>query len=287
MNQSALPGAKLILAFTLFSWSTALAQEDPVENSSKLEVKGGVLDPTAVRFIPPPPPKPMPFVPVEEQSVVQKPTHTITLVRGEPSTLPDIPPPPERVERLETLPLTPHRPNFVLGLSVTIYDRQLSHLKWHDPETKEEFEAWCGWDWGLVGPMQEIENERIAYHLFYSPWYVDTTKLDALGRRQVIPEHPAVGIDQFVITVGNADAPAGKPFIEAVQRYCTANRHQLEQLRVARDQYRADAEAWKAANPTRPRNHTIALRPHRGSRYLQDRVPVAEESENSTEEESR
>ena len=108
--------------------------------SDRLEVVSGPLDPTAVRFTPPPPPKPLPAIPVEASAVIRKPTHTITLIRGAPSTLPDIPPPPPPVERPANFALPPQHPSFIVGFSVTIYDRSLSHVKWHDPQTKEQLE---------------------------------------------------------------------------------------------------------------------------------------------------
>lgn len=260
---------------------------DPAPAPGPLEVVGTTPNPAAIRFTPPPPPKPAPQVVPEAVSVLRKPTHTITFLRGEPSTLPDIPPPPERIGQPATDPVPPRRPDFLLGLSVSVYDGALSHLKWRDPQTKEELEAWCGWDWGLLAPMQTVSNDRVVYTLFFSPWNVDTARRDASGRRQPVPDHPPVGANEFVLTVGNADAPSGKPLLEAVRLHCVANRPELEQLRAARDQYRADAEAWKKANPTRPRSHTIALRPHRGSRYLIDRTPAGETGETATGEDAR
>lgn len=90
-----------------------------------------------------------------------------------------------------------------------------------------------------------------------------------------------------MLVEGAADAPTGSAFLEAIQRYCIANKPQLEAMRAARDQYRADAEAWRKANPPKPQNHTIILRPHRGSRYLKDAAPAASSTEPSTEEDAR
>ena len=46
-------------------------------------------------FVPPPPPKEVPPMRVDAATTRQLPTHQITVLRGEASTLPDIPPPPE------------------------------------------------------------------------------------------------------------------------------------------------------------------------------------------------
>ena len=168
---------------------------------------------------------------------------------------------------------------------MTVYDGELSHLHWRDPQTKEELEAWCGWDWGLIAPMQELSSDQVAYNLlFYSAHNVDTSQRDSRGSRQTVPDHPSVAVDEFVITEGKADSPSGKGFLEAVQRYCVVNRAGLERMRTAREQYRAEAEAWKKANPEKPRDYTIVLRPHRGSRYLKGRAPAVSTPETSTEE---
>ncbi len=217
--------------------------------------------------------------------MIQKPTHTITLVRGAPSTLPDIPPPPPPVERPATFTFPPQHPSFIVGFSVTIYDGWLSHVEWRDPQTKEQFEAWCGWDWNLLAPMQEVSCNRVTYHLFFSPWNIDTTQVHPVFGQRTVPEHPEVAADQFVLVEGTAvESDAGSPLLEAIQRYCVANRSGLEAMRAAREQYRLDAEAWKKANPEKPRDYTIVLRPHRGSRYLKGREPVADTEKTSTEE---
>ena len=264
------------------------AEDQPAAGmTDRLEVVSGPLDPTAVRFTPPPPPKPLPEIPVEASVVVRKPTHSITQIRGAPSTLPDIPPPSPPPEQPANFSFPPRRPNFILGLSVTIYDRSLSHVKWQDPQTKERFEAWCGWDWNLLAPMQDVACNRVLYHLFFAPWIIDTSKAGRLWGRRVVPEHPKVEADQFVLVEGAADAATGTPLLEAVQRYCIANKPHLEAMRAARDQYRADAEAWRKAHPPQPQNHTIVLRPHRGSRYLKDVAPAAGSAESPTEEGTR
>jgi hypothetical protein len=254
--------------------------------SDRLEVVPGPLDPTAVRFTPPPQ-KPLPEIPVEASVVIQKPTHSITLVRGAPSTLPDIPPPSAPVEQPAFDSFPPQAPCFLLGLSVTIYDRALSQVKWQDPQTNESFEAWCGWDWNLLAPMQEVSCDKVTYHLFFSPWEIDTSKVHPALGRQAVPEHPKLDANQFVLVGGAAEAATGTLLLAAIQRYVVANQPQLAAMRAARDQYRADAEAWRKAHPAKPQNHTIVLRPHRGSRYLKDVAPAASGTKTSTKQGAR
>jgi hypothetical protein len=239
------------------------------ESADKLVVRSGTIDPSAIRFVPPAPPEPLPPVPIQKVTAVHRPTHTITVVRGTPSTLPDLPPVPEPRELPPAPFLEPGPPHYLLGLSVTIYDRTFSHLKWQDPVTKEHLEAWCGWDWGLVAPMQEVSSDNVTYSVFFSPWRIDTTRLGPLAKQRPVPDHPNVAPGEIVFTAGPGDAMAGRAFLEAVRDYCAEHRAELEAMEAAREKYRADADAWKAANPNRPRDHTIILRPHRGSRYLQ------------------
>ena len=118
---------------------------------------------------------------------------------------------------------------------------------------------------------------------FFAPWIIDTSKAGRLWGRRVVPEHPKVEADQFVLVEGAADAATSTPVLGAIQRYVIANKPQLEAMRAARDQYRADAEAWRKAHPPQPQNHTIVLRPHRGSRYLKGVAPSASSAETSEE----
>ncbi|MEI6656426.1 MAG: hypothetical protein WCP45_16810, partial [Verrucomicrobiota bacterium] len=66
---------------------TLPATESITEDSESLPL------PT-IKFTPPPPPKEVPPMVVKASTVLQLPTHRITVLRGEASTLPDIPPPP-------------------------------------------------------------------------------------------------------------------------------------------------------------------------------------------------
>jgi hypothetical protein len=264
------------LSLAVMAQTESQAQTEPATSdpTDKLEVLSGALDPSAIRFVPPVPPEPLPPIPIEKAVAVHLPTHTITVVRGAPSTLPDLPPAPEPTEPTDQPAFEFERaaPHYLLGLSVTVYDGALSHLRWQDPETKEHLEAWCGWDWGLVSPMQEVSSDSITYSVFCSPFRIDTTRLGPLAVQRLVPEHPDVAPGEFVFTNGPSDAKAGSGFLKAVRDYCVENRAELEAMQAAREQYRADSDAWKAANPDLPRDQTIILRPHRGSRYLKPAV---------------
>lgn len=130
--------ASLIFAFSLFSNAALLAQETGPQTEQDIEK---LLPIPSTEFIPPPPPKEVPAMKVEAATTRKLPTHQITVLRGEASTLPDIPPPPE------PKPSVPGRVgerHYLLSFGATVYDHRISHVRWFDPRTEKHFEAWCG-----------------------------------------------------------------------------------------------------------------------------------------------
>lgn len=169
------------------------------------------------------------------------------------------------------MPQPEGRRQFVLGLSAMVYldaDRSVTRVLWRDPETRDDLEAWCGWDWSLLTPMFEVFGEDVTYSLHFVPMVVDLDRMDAAGIERPDPHPPRLDSGQFVITKGDSDAPSGAAFLAAVRRYLFSNHERLLEVRGARERLRAEKEAWEAANPWVPSDHTIILRPHRGSRYL-------------------
>lgn len=221
----------------------------------------------STEFIPPPPPKEVPAIKVEAATTRTLPTHQITVLRGEASTLPDIPPPPEPKP---SVPGSVGEPHYLLSFGATVYDHHISHVKWYDPRTEKQFEAWCGWDWTLLSPMPEIVlGERVSsFHLFASN--IDTEAMRRFGHEFRMPEHPELVEGAFSITKGDEnDAEALKALI-AIRDFYLKHKERLGQIRQAREEHQAAAAAWHAAHPPRPKSHTFWLKPHRGSRYLKE-----------------
>lgn len=216
-------------------------------------------------FIPPPPPKPVPPMKVEAATTRSLPTHRITIIRSDASTLPDIPPPPDPKPFVQG-PV--REPRYLLSFGATVYDHRLSHVRWYDPRTKENFEAWCAWDWTLLSPIPQLKlGERTSsFHLFASN--TDTERRSRLGGGSKIPEHPALGDLAFAITKGGGDNAEAIRILGTIRDYYTKHRERLVLIRQAREEYQAAAAAWHAAHPPKPENHTFWLKPHRGSRYL-------------------
>ena len=80
--------AHVILASFLCCNASLLAQDREAQAEADIEK---LLPIPSTEFIPPPPPKEVPAIKVEAATTRTLPTHHITVLRGEASTLPDIP----------------------------------------------------------------------------------------------------------------------------------------------------------------------------------------------------
>jgi hypothetical protein len=253
-----------ILALIVGSSVSLLAQDAEPQTEADIDK---LLPIPSTEFVPPPPPKDIPVIKIEATTTRTLPTHQITVLRGDASTLPDIPPPPEAKPFVQGPVGEPH---YLLSFGATVYDHRLSHVRWYDPRTEKQFEAWCGWDWTLLSPMPEIIlGERVSsFHLFASN--IDTAVARRFGHEFKMPDHPELIEGAFSITKGDeSDAEALKA-LAAIRDFYLSHKERLGQIRQAREEYQAAAAAWHAANPPKPENHTFWLKPHRGSRYLKE-----------------
>ncbi len=153
----------------------------PATPSSQIEIQELEVDPAAIRFTPPPPPKPAPAVALTRASTIEKGTHALILAVGEPSTLPDISPPPSPLPDgiRPPFPAKYTKPEFFLGLSTVVYrdgHQTVSHLSWRDPQTLEHFEAWCSWDWSLLGPLNKLRSAEADFNLLFAPIVIDVSR---------------------------------------------------------------------------------------------------------------
>jgi hypothetical protein len=221
-----------------------------------------------LKFIPPPPPKEVPPMVVMASSVVKSPTHQMTLIRGDASTLPDLPPPP--IPR-PSMPGPEGKPSFIVSIGATVYDHRLSQVKWTNPETKESFEAWCAWDFTLLSPISQIAIDGEMNSFFLSADSIDTAgKQHRLDDELEIPPHPVLAVDSFVITAGDPKNTAAGKLLTSLRDYFLRHQSRLVLLQKAQEEYQTTAAAWHAAHPPKPENHTFWLKPHRGSRYLKN-----------------
>ena len=241
-----------ILCHLLVGLATLSAETIPEETQSPLKLP----DPTAFRFTPPPPPKEVPAMQVKDSTTADFGTHRITILRGEASTLPDIPEPPPPVVPDPDAPRRHFEPIQLLFVSGTSYGDTLSRVEIWNPKTKTRHTAWCGWDVSLVAPFHEIFHQGKPRCL-----------LMGIGVGVPRKDHPTVEAGAILVPDGDEYTAS---VLTSLRDAYYQNLPKLLELKAARDQYQRDAEAWRAANPPRPQNHTIWLKPHRGSRYLEN-----------------
>jgi hypothetical protein len=226
-----------------------------------------ILPIPSTEFVPPSPPKKVPEMKVEASASRAMSAHKVTILRGKASTLPNIPEPPKpTVSPSAQIDGEPHH---LLSFGATVYDHRISFVRWSDSRTGEQFEAWCGWDWTLLGPLSEVPIAEgvSSFHLMSSN--IDTSAARRFGGRFEMPEHPKLAEGEFAITKGNEESAEALQALTAIRDIYLKHKDRLGEIREAREEYQKAAKAWHAANPPKPENHTFWMKPHRGSRYLE------------------
>ncbi len=234
-------------------------------------------------FTPPPPPvvKRLPAIRIDSSITRRNPDGTtLTLQRGEPSTEPDLPPPPPSpyVAPRELTPeeiarLLYHR-RHSLNLGAAIYDHQVSVITWTDPGSLVHYQAVCGFDIGLLAGVGRFVYRGEGYSLMLFHSHFNTTSWRRLaGQWRVnIPQVPA---GEILITRGDAaDETATAPIV-AIRDVIAAEQARLLPYQAAREVHSKAAAVWYAAHPPVPRDEAIILRPLPGSRYFSSRKSAA------------
>ncbi len=234
-------------------------------------------------FTPPAPsiPKSLPAIRVDaELSVPATNSRTITMIRGEASTLPDIPP-PAIAEIRERHPLTPEqiarnihhrRHNFRFG--ATVYDHRISQVQWNHPDTGELYQAVCGFDIGLLAGIGRFISDGESYEFMLMSSNIDTTLIRRVVR-QYAPKVPDVQVDAIMIINGDRNDPVGISPIALIKDLISSEKDRLVNYQADRLRFHQAAAAWEKAHPVPPRDETFLFRPHRGSRYLANPKPEA------------
>ena len=254
------------------AWSQASGEEAPLP-STRLN------SPIVIgEFVPPQPlpPKAIPLMRIEGAVTREMFGKRVTVIRGAPSTLPDIPREPahdllsaeETARRKELLARHP-KPVF-LHIGATVYDHQVSVVHWRHPTFPTvAYQAEVGFDFGIFANVGKFTHKNLPHNLLMMQSNVRTA---ALRRwRGDPPEIPSVAPEASRITIGDAtDAVGMSPFTALMDLYF-AEREALLAANAARLEYLRDAEEWRKANPPPdpPSQRTFWLLPHRGSRYLQ------------------
>jgi hypothetical protein len=235
-------------------------------------------------FVPPAPPvvKEIPAMRIDSSvTVPTKSAKTLTILRGEASTQPDLPPPPPAPPHVELRDPTPeeiaqriwhHRHNFNFG--ATVYDHKVSVINWTDQESLVRYEAVCGFDIGLLAGIGSFIHHGEDYSFFLLHSHIDTTWEQRLTRSWKLPI-PMVEPGQIRITKGDVEDTTATAPMTIIKEIIAAEMPRLLAYQAQRKTYSAASAAWHAANPPIPRDETFILRPHRGSRYLSNPRPKA------------
>ncbi len=270
------PLATYLLAFSLAGLAQA---EDPVPPSNATYVARSLEVPA---FTPPATvePKVLPAIRADAVSIIPGKSGTsITVIRGEASTLPDLPPPPEPKPQLPALPLSEEKlariawqrlHTFQLG--ATIYDHRVSAVNWTHPVTGAPYQALCGFDIGLISGLGEFVHNDEKYRLHTMLINISTAGFRRFAR-PLVREIPSVPADTILITQGDPKDLIGTSPISLVKQLIDSEKDRLVAYQAARQTYQRDCAIWAAAHPPIPRDETILLRPHRGSRYLANPTP--------------
>ncbi len=234
-------------------------------------------------FVPPAPPveKKVPAMRVDSSvTVPTKSSRTLTIIRGEASTLPDLPLPvvskpqaareltPEQIERARIW--RRHQ----LNLGATIYDHKFSQVRWQHSDTGESYEVLCGFDVGLLAGTGGFIHQGESYTLMLMHSDCDTSQSRQFTKKW-LPDFSGVAVDSILVMKGNPDDPIGMASITVVRDIITREKSRLIPYQEARRKYMLASAEWDKAHPVVPRDETYWLKPHRGSRYLANPRPEA------------
>ena len=257
------------------AWQPVAAAETASQRIPAAPVSPASLDSPIVigEFVPPEPPQPkvVPAMQVESTVTGEVDGKRITVLRGAPSTLPDIPSPVAEAplaqeEAASRQVLVTDEPEPVtLQVGATVYDHRVSVVHWRNPGHPETgYEAVVGLDFALFANVTNFTHKEVPHQLLLMYSDVPTEQ----GEDSF--EIPQVETGSYRVTQGNPGDAAGMAPFTALMDLYAAEKAQLLAAHVARQKYFADAEAYRKAHPpVEPAQHTFWLRPHRGSRYLQ------------------
>jgi len=267
----------------------ALLATPPIVADEATRDDSSVVDPSATRlerpivvgrFVPPEPapPKEIPEMRVDSVVAVQKHGKRLTILRGEPSALPDIPipvppepPTPEQIAARAAFAASLPRP-VQLNFHGMVLEREaggnVSVIHWTHPESPRiAYQATVGLDIGVFSLVGNFHHQGRPHrlHLFSS-----RAPVAAYQRwRGVDPTVLEVKDGAFLVTRGDPDDPTGMAPLFALISLYAAEKDQLIAGFAKLQQNQREAAAWYKANPQpEPAGYTLWLRPHRGSRYL-------------------
>ena len=274
----------LRIPFVSTLWVAILATSAGEAPASGPSPVASIMDTLVVpEFIPPvrAAPKQVPAMRIDAATTVPAANgKTLTILRGEASTLPDLPPKPEPtpvVRRPRTVDdelRATYRRRHSLNFGATVYDQRVSLVRWQHPDTGASYEALCGFDIGLIAGLGRFVRGGENYSVMLMCSRIDTTR----PRKIPLPNMPALS----AVTAGSITYLKGDPAdtigtapVTLVKELIANEKSRLEIFQADLARHHAARAAWEKANPEPPRDETLWIRPHRGSRYLAEPKPEA------------
>lgn len=268
---------------SVFSQSHSLAQDSGAKVATPA-TRTYIPDSLEVpAFVPPAPPVEKAIPAMRIDAAVTVPTahsRTLTVLRGEASTLPDIPEPvvaeeraPRKLTADELARLAEER-RHRLQFNAEVYENGVSIIRWHHPDTAEPYEAICGFDVNLLAGLGQFTSDGKNYQLSFIPPGVRPITPSRFSKLP-LPKPPEAAPDTIAFILGNPNDPVGTATATLLRDLIATEKPRLTAYQEKRATYQQAAAAWEKAHPVLPRDETIWFRPHRGSRYLTDPKPEA------------
>ncbi|QJE97321.1 hypothetical protein [Luteolibacter luteus] len=215
---------------------------------------------------------------VEDSVVRALASRTLTLLRAQPSTLPD----PAAEPVVKSAPSTRtggvdfsswHRAaSYLVGVRATVYDKRRTFLQWQDPESRVEHEAWSNIDFNHLSSVSDVESVDRRWILFLVIVNIDTSVVNpATGQAVTEPTHPPIPEDdgpKFVVTKGDTTDPRSTAPLHALHKLYAEKSDELIAAAEVQKQTR-EQMAQEEADQSQPRDNVMWFRPKKGSRYLQ------------------
>ena len=205
-------------------------------------------------------------------------SRTLTILRGEASTLPDIPKPvlteprPARELTADELARRAEQRRCHLNFNAEVYENGVSIIRWHHPDTEESYEAICGFDINLLAGIGQFTSAGKNYQLSFIPPGVRPTTRSRFSKLP-LPSPPEAAPNTIAITRGDANDPVGAATVTLLRDLIATEKSRLIVYQEERKIHQQATVEWHKSHPILPRNETIWFRPHRGSRYLANPTP--------------
>ena len=173
----------------------------------------------------------------------------------------------------------------VLMLSATVYDRQITELRWHSGN--REYRAWSNIDFNYLAGQGEIETGDCVYFLImglgnetresvaewnrFAPEWERLAAAEGLAGQwetKSVPDlakFPA-GRSTYLLT-GDAPADDSLVALDALHRYFDANRLPLIANYAKREAEHTAREQWIKEHPLKPQDTVINFWPKKSTNY--------------------